>query len=116
MAHLITLSIDKSWYPPTRCIKERFTYKKPSFLTRSLKKIIKMKIFLSIILVFTSCYALPVEEIPTEVHQYEQLVPEPQPAFNAQRDVRFLLFTRLNPTIGQQSASKIRFLKAARSI
>lgn len=44
-----------------------------------------------LILIATSvCIATPPEE------------PEPAWLFNAERDTRFLLFSRLNPTIGQQ--------------
>lgn len=54
----------------------------------------------SIIYVVALCEALPA--ISNGNAQDQLLVEEPQPAFNAARDVRFLVFTRLNPTIGQE--------------
>lgn len=54
----------------------------------------------SFLLALTLAAALPVDQ--TNSVEVEQLTPVPEPAFNAQRDVRFLLFSRLNPTVGQQ--------------
>lgn len=48
----------------------------------------------SIFVLVVLCESLPVEEIAHE--------PVPELAFNAEADTRFLLFTRLNPVIGQQ--------------
>ena len=65
-------------------------------------KITKMKIIsiVSIIYVIAFCEALPAISDGNAPDQL--LVPEPQPAFNAERDVRFFVLTRLNPTNGQE--------------
>lgn len=61
----------------------------------------KIVIIVLVALVIAVCQALPAAS--NDGNAPEKLsVSEPQPAFNAQRDVRFLVFTRLNPTIGQE--------------
>ena len=54
----------------------------------------KTVLLVPILLVIGISVATPVEKIQQE--------PEPAWLFNAERDTRFLLFSRLNPTIGQQ--------------
>jgi pancreatic triacylglycerol lipase len=58
----------------------------------------------SIALVFAICEALPTNSSLGKLQlEAELLSEEPEPAwlFNAERDVRFLVFTRSNPTAGQ---------------
>lgn len=67
-----------------------------------------MRKFSALLLIFAVAQAVPVEEshITEKLMDIQEMpyetVPVPEPAFNAQRDVRFLLFTRFNPTIAQQ--------------
>jgi pancreatic triacylglycerol lipase len=69
----------------------------------------KIVSIISIALIVALCESLPAslnEQNKLEKFQLEAKLlleePEPQPAFNAERDVRFLVFTRFNPTVGQQ--------------
>lgn len=54
----------------------------------------KIILLISLLVLASICNAVPIEDN----------VPEPEPAwsFNAERDTRFLLFSRTNPTVGQQ--------------
>lgn len=53
----------------------------------------KIFTFVSIFLLTIICEAIPIEDTQA---------PEPAWFFNAERDTRFLLFSRSNPTVGQQ--------------
>lgn len=53
------------------------------------------KVFLFAVLLFAVCESAPLDEI------FAAEEPEPAWFFNAERDVRFLLLSRFNPTIGQ---------------
>lgn len=70
----------------------------------------KTSLLVHILVVIVISDAIPVEEnrLLEKLRNVDRMpyntAPEPVPeiAFNAERDVRFLLFTRFNPTIGQQ--------------
>lgn len=55
---------------------------------------------ISVLCLVSISRAVPLAESLVQIN--DNSIQQPEPFFDALRDVRFLLFTRLNPTVGQQ--------------